>query len=138
MKEKQTITMECIKKSFPGVLAVDSVDLTLENGQVHAIVGENGAGKSTLMKILAGVYTKDTGRIYTNGVEVNIEKPSDAIKLGISIIEQEFSLFSELNVFQNIFLGKEHLRFGRMLIDWTKIRRETQKILTEMGFNIDR
>jgi ribose transport system ATP-binding protein len=137
MKEKQTITMECIKKSFPGVLAVDSVDLTLENGQVHAIVGENGAGKSTLMKILAGVYTKDTGRIYTNGVEVNIEKPSDAIKLGISIIEQEFSLFSELNVFQNIFLGKEHLRFGRMLIDWTKIRRETQKILTEMGFNID-
>lgn len=113
------------------------MDLTLESGQFHAIVGENGAGKSTLMKILAGVYTKDTGRICSNGIEVNIEKPSDAIKLGISIIEQEFSLFSELNVFQNIFLGKEHLRLGRVLINWPKIKRETQKILTEMGFKID-
>ena len=134
---KQTIRLNRIEKSFPGVKAVDNVDFSLESGCVHAVVGENGAGKSTLMKIVAGVYQKDSGQIFVNGEEAAISEPADAIRLGISIIEQEFSLFSELTVFQNIFIGKEYSRAGKALIDWPKIKQETEEILTEMGLHIE-
>ena len=122
---KRTIEMKEISKFFPGVRAVDNVDFTLESGCVHAIVGENGAGKSTLMKVLAGVHVKDRGIIEIDGKKVDIKNPSDAKRFGISIIEQEFSLFSELSVFQNIFIGKEYLRKFKFVINWSKIRQKT-------------
>ena len=106
---KRTIEMKEISKFFPGVKAVDNVDFTLESGCVHAIVDENGAGKSTLMKVLAGVHVKDGGIIIIDGEKVDIKNPSDAKRFGISIIEQEFSLFSELSVFRIFLLGKNIL-----------------------------
>jgi ABC-type sugar transport system ATPase subunit len=137
LNNKGIIEMIGISKTFPGVQAVADVDFILEGGSVHAIVGENGAGKSTLMKILAGVYPKDSGIIKTDGREVEINRPTDAIDLGISIIEQEFSLFSELNVFQNMFIGKEYSRKLKFLIDWGNIKKKTNGILRELGVNID-
>ncbi len=134
---KRTIEMKEISKFFPGVRAVDNVDFTLESGCVHAIVGENGAGKSTLMKVLAGVHVKDRGIIEIDGKKVDIKNPSDAKRFGISIIEQEFSLFSELSVFQNIFIGKEYLRKFKFVINWSKIRQKTKEIIKELGLNIN-
>jgi len=93
---KRIIEMSGISKAFPGVQAVDDVDFILESGSIHAIVGENGAGKSTLMKLLAGVYKRDKGKISIDGKVVEINEPSDAKALGIAMIQQEFSLFSEL------------------------------------------
>ncbi|MBD3247177.1 ATP-binding cassette domain-containing protein, partial [Candidatus Pacearchaeota archaeon] len=129
--------MKKISKFFPGVKAVDNVDFKLESGCIHAIVGENGAGKSTLMKIFAGVHLKDEGSIEIGGKEVNINNPSDAKRLGISIIEQEFSLFSELSVFQNIFIGREYVRRFKFVINWSKIRQKTKEIIKELGLNVN-
>jgi ribose transport system ATP-binding protein len=133
---KRIVEMIGMSKSFPGVKAVDNVNFTLESGWVHAIVGENGAGKSTLMKLLAGVYRRDAGIIKINGKEVIINEPADSKRFGISIIEQEFSLFSELNVFQNMFLGKEYSRKAKFLIDWGNIKRKTSEILKEIGLDV--
>lgn len=136
-RSKKTIDMMHIVKQFPGVFAVNDVDFHLESGSIHAICGENGAGKSTLMKILAGVYGKDSGDIIIDGIPVSITNPKEARQHGISIIEQEFSLFSELNVYQNLFIGKELLKH-KLLIDWKMIRNKTDKILEEIDLSIDK
>src|SRR5207302_5644567 len=101
------VEMEGISKNFPGVHALRDCHFELRAGEVHALVGENGAGKSTLMKILAGVYRRDAGRIRVNGVEVELASPRAAQLLGISIIHQELSLMPHLPVAQNIFIGRE-------------------------------
>ena len=103
----KSVEMQGIVKYFPGVLALDHVDLSCLSGEVHAIVGENGAGKSTLMKILAGAYRADAGKILIHGKEVTFHSPNDAQREGISIIYQEFNLIPELNVAENIYLGRE-------------------------------
>jgi ABC-type sugar transport system ATPase subunit len=96
-----------ITKSFPGVLALDHVDFTLKEGEVHALVGENGAGKSTLMQILSGVYSMNSGEIFLNGVPVEIRNPVDAQKLGIGIVFQELSLIPELSVAENMYPNRQ-------------------------------
>jgi ABC-type sugar transport system ATPase subunit len=96
-----------ITKLFPGVLALDHVDFTLEEGEVHALVGENGAGKSTLMQILSGVYSMNGGEIFLNGVPVEIRNPVDAQKLGIGIVFQELSLIPELSVAENMYPNRQ-------------------------------
>jgi ribose transport system ATP-binding protein len=101
------LQMEGIDKSFPGVVALDNVELLVRRGEVHAIVGENGAGKSTLMKILAGVYQPDAGDIVLDGEAVAFANPDEAIKKGISVIYQEIPLVPTLTVLSNIFLGRE-------------------------------
>src|SRR3981081_1887198 len=101
------VRMEGIEKSFPGVRALDDCHFELRAGEVHALCGEHGAGKSTLMKVLAGIYPKDAGRIVFKGVEVVIPTPRAARDLGISIIHQELSLMRHLTVAQNIFIGRE-------------------------------
>ncbi len=126
-----------INKIFPGVHAVKDVDFELESGCVHAIMGENGAGKSTLMKILAGIIHKDSGEIKINEKEVEINEPIDAKKYGISMIEQEFSLFLELNVFQNIFLGREFSSKLKFIVDWKNIKKKTNEMIEEFGITID-
>ena len=99
-----------VEKRFPGVQALKGVDFRLKKGEVHALVGENGAGKSTLMKIIMGIYTKDSGRILLEGEEIDIRTPEEAHERGVGMIFQELSLIPQLNVAQNIFLGNEPLR----------------------------
>jgi ribose transport system ATP-binding protein len=98
-----------VSKRFPGVHALDRVDLEVRRGEVHVLLGENGAGKSTLMKILSGVYARDEGRIFIDGQEVEPRSPRHAQSLGISIIYQTFSQAPHLNVAENLFLGREPL-----------------------------
>ena len=110
-----------LTKSFPGVRALKGVSLTVQRGEVLAVIGENGAGKSTLMKILAGVQTADSGEILLEGQPVALRSVHDALASGIALIHQELNLADNLDVAANIFLGREPLRFG--LIDTARTHR---------------
>ena len=104
--------MQGIRKSFPGVVALDGVSFDVRAGEVHVLLGENGAGKSTLMKILSGALAKDAGEILLGGEPVHISGPRDAHQRGIRIIYQELNLVPHLSVAENIALGREPGRFG--------------------------
>src|SRR3954465_7553292 len=106
------LEMHGIVKTFPGVRALDGVDLDVRAGEVHCLLGQNGAGKSTLIKVLAGAHQPDAGRITWRGEEVHLGSPQAAMNLGIATIYQELDLVSGLSVADNIFLGREHSRFG--------------------------
>ena len=124
-----------MNKSFPGVKALDSIDLDIYKDEVHALVGENGAGKSTLIKLLVGAYKRDSGEIYFNNQKVEFYSPAQAFQNGISVIYQENSLIPQLTVIQNIFLGMEHFTpLG--LIDETKIYQEYLDISKKLGFKL--
>lgn len=130
------LEMVNISKRYPGVQALDSVTLQVRPAEVHALVGENGAGKSTLMKILAGAERMDSGAIYLRGQRLSLTSPSQAIRLGISIIYQEFNLVPHLSVAENIFLGREpRNRLG--LIRWREMHREARRILDLLKAPID-
>src|SRR5436190_17367600 len=101
------LTLKSISKGFPGVQALKGVTLEVKPGEVHGLLGENGAGKSTLMKILSGVYRKDSGQIALDGREIEVSSPHHAQTLGISIIYQELNLMPNLTVAENIFIGRE-------------------------------
>src|SRR5215470_17325232 len=111
------VSLREISKQFPGVFAVRQVSLDILPGEVHALVGENGAGKSTLMKILAGVYRKDAGRVIYKGRDVEISSPRAAQHLGISMIHQDLSLMPHLTVAQNVFIGRERHERVPLLVD---------------------
>lgn len=113
------LVMEGISKAFPGVQALDNVDFTLRRGEIHSLVGENGAGKSTLIKVLTGVDRPEAGRIILDGEEIHTRSPEHAQTLGISTVYQEINLCPNLSVAENILLGREPHRFGR--IDWPKM-----------------
>lgn len=121
-------------KRFPGVHALDGVNITLGHGEVLAVIGENGAGKSTLMKILAGVQTLDEGEIRIDGRPVVIDSVPDALDLGIALIHQELNLCDNLDVGGNIFLGREPRRFG--FIDRRRIHRESKELLSRVGLAV--
>ena len=103
----KAIEVKNISKSFPGVKALDNVDLTVYEGEVMALLGENGAGKSTLMKILSGVYRRDAGEIFLEGNKIEMMSPKEATDQGIAIIHQELNLIQDMKVYENIFLGRE-------------------------------
>jgi ribose transport system ATP-binding protein len=128
--------MRGICKAFPGVVALDEVDLTLESGDVHMLLGENGAGKSTLMKILAGAYRKDAGEIRLNGHVVEIGSPRDARALGIRVIYQELNLVPHLSIAENIFLGELPTRWGGV-VDWRALHDRTSALLLDLGMTLD-
>ncbi len=132
----ELLRMEGITKTFPGVKALDNVNLTLNAGEVHALLGENGAGKSTLMKVLNGVggYRPDSGKIYVRGKEVSIDSINDAQRLGIGIIFQEISLCPDLTVADNVFIGRQKSRFG--FVNSKHVTAETQKILDRLGLDM--
>ncbi len=127
--------MQHIRKTFPGVIALDDVSFALRAGEVHILLGENGAGKSTLMKILSGAYQKSDGEIRLNGQVVEIKSPKHARGLGIGIIYQELNLVPQLSAAENIFLGREPMRFG--LIDRSQMEQEASQLLHELGIAID-
>jgi ribose transport system ATP-binding protein len=131
-----SIRMRGIRKTFPGVLALDGVDLEVRAGEVHVLLGENGAGKSTLMKILSGAIPKDAGEIELLGRRVEIEGPAHAQALGIRIIYQEFNLIPQLSAAENVFLGKEPTLGGGVL-DRRRMVREAERLLAELGVRID-
>ncbi len=130
------VKMENIQKSFPGVHALDNCKFDLVAGEVHALMGENGAGKSTLMKILTGVYTKDSGITEIKGVAVNIANPKHAKELGISIIHQELNLCQHLTVAQNIFIGRELKDKTGIIIDEKKMNQKAQEFLDMLKVDI--
>jgi len=134
---KVIVKMNDIYKSFPGVKALQGVDLTIKKGEVHGLVGENGAGKSTLIKILMGVYNNfDSGEIYIEGKKVEIKSPIQARKHGFAAVYQDLHLANNLTVGENFFLGKIPLKkWG--IVDWKKINRVTRKVLNELDLDID-
>ena len=131
------ISIEGVSKNFPGVRALSDVKFELLPGEIHALMGENGAGKSTLMKILAGVYTKDSGRILLNGHEVAFANPRDAQHAGIGIIHQELQLMNHLTVAQNIFIGREPRAAFGLLLDEDKLNRDAAAALAHLQLAID-
>lgn len=133
---ERLVEMRGITKTFPGVVALDGVDFESLAGEVHAVVGENGAGKSTLMKILAGVYQPDSGVILIDGQAVRLASPHDAQLHRISIIYQELNLLPDLNVAENVFLGREpHGRLG--MIDEAQEVAKAREVLQRLGVEID-
>lgn len=130
------LLMKNISKSFNGIKVLDSVHFSVNEGEVHALMGGNGAGKSTLMKILTGVYTLDQGEIYIEGEKVSIQSPDNARKNKISMIFQEFSLIPTLTVAQNIFLTRESkTSFG--LLDDKECVKKTEQLLKELEVDLD-
>jgi D-xylose transport system ATP-binding protein len=126
-----------ITKDFPGVRALNDVSLEICRGEIHALVGENGAGKSTLIKILSGAYPFRTygGKVFVNGKLEKFSSARDAVDAGIAVIYQELELVKDLNVAENIFLGRLHSRMG--VIDWRRIYHEASKLLDFIGVNIE-
>ena len=131
------VLMEGIEKSFPGVHALSNCQFELRAGEVHALVGENGAGKSTLMKVLAGVYRKDSGRILFKGREVEILNPRSAQLFGISIVHQELNLLNHLTVAQNIFIGREPRAGLPFWLDEKKINTQTEQLFETLHMKLD-
>ena len=132
---KELIRLEDISKSFSGVQALSDVNINLYEGEVHVLLGENGAGKSTLMKILTGVYTKDSGTILVDGQEVHYKSPQEAEKAGIVFIYQELNVLFDLTVEQNLFMGKEITKhFG--VCDRKAMRQKAQEVMDRMGVHI--
>ena len=131
MKENSVLEMRNISKSFPGVRALQNVDFTLCEGEIHALMGENGAGKSTLIKVLTGVYSKDSGEVYVKGHDnaVSIRSPQDAQNIGISTVYQEITLCPNLTVAENMYIG----RTKNIYQNWKKMNADADKILNSLG-----
>lgn len=130
------LKMTGITKRFPGVKALSNVDFRLFPGEVHALMGENGAGKSTLIKVLTGVYSIDEGSVMIEDQNVSISGPLEAQKAGISTVYQEVNLCPNLTVAENIFIGREPLRFGK--IQWKKMNKDADQPLKErLNLSID-
>ena len=135
--QQSVLQLRNISKSFPGVKALSDVSMDIERGKVHAIMGENGAGKSTLMKILTGVYTKDEGQIMVDGHPINVKNPTEARRLGISIIYQEMAQVPLMTVAENIFLGKELKKKFPLFLDRGTMKARSRKLLDDFGLTMD-
>ncbi len=129
------LELKDIAKYFPGIKALDKVDFTIRTGEVHALIGENGAGKSTLVKIMTGVYQPTKGTIFRNGKSVQFKTSHDAQAAGVVAIHQEASMFSELTVTENIFMG-HHLRKKSGMLDWKAMTRHTAELLDKLELDI--
>jgi len=125
--EQVILSVSDLSKSFPGVKALSKVSFDVRPGEIHAVVGENGAGKSTLMKILAGIYLPDEGRIFLDGAQVRLENPLKALHLGISLINQELNIADNITVAENVFMGSERGRFGFTRKE--EMRKATREVL---------
>ena len=130
------LKIESVSKQFPGVQALDQVSMNILTGKVHALMGENGAGKSTLIKILAGAYSKDEGKIFFDENELTIESPHDSLDLGIKVVHQEISLISGFTVGENIFL--EHFPANKLgIVNWKKLYKDSEELLSKIAFDLE-
>ena len=126
------LEMKDISKTFPGVKALDHVQLQVRPGEVHALMGENGAGKSTLMKILMGIYTRDAGgEILFDGKPYMVSNPKEAMDMGVAMIHQELNPILDMTVYENIFVGRELRKNG--LVDKKAEIEQAQKLIEECG-----
>ena len=132
---KYVLEMENISKEFPGVKALDNVQLKLKPGTVHALMGENGAGKSTLMKCLFGIYEKNSGKILLDGVEVNFKSTKEALENGVSMVHQELNQVLQRNVLDNIWLGRYPMK--GFFVDEKKIYNDTINIFKDLDIKVD-
>lgn len=134
--ERYILSIQGLNKSFPGVQALDNVSFNIERGTIHALVGENGAGKSTLIKILAGIYRADSGKVLLNGESIAFRTPHEAQIAGISVVHQEIKLAETLSVAENIFLG--NLMYNRLkLANWKAMHKRAQEMIDNLGIDID-
>ena len=129
------LSMRGIDKSFPGVQALEAVDFDLQEGEIHAVVGENGAGKSTLIKVLTGVERPDSGVVSVDGLAIDVRSPQHAQTLGISTVYQEVNLCPNLSIAENILIGREPRRWGRT--DWRRLNSRAREILLGLDVDID-
>ncbi|MBN2617745.1 MAG: sugar ABC transporter ATP-binding protein [Spirochaetales bacterium] len=131
----QLVEIRGLSKSFPGVKALDSVNFTLRRGEIHALMGENGAGKSTLIKVLTGLHKKDKGSIKVDGLDFESSSPMDASSKGISTVYQEINLVPNLSVAENIFIGRQPMKFG--MVDWKLMNQKAKEALKKLDIDID-
>ena len=134
MTETYLMKATGLRKTFPGVLALDDVQFHLKPGSVHAVCGENGAGKSTLMHILMGIYRRDEGEILLDGKPVDFASPREALHAGVSIIEQELNPLPDMTVAENLFLGREAVKMG-FWVDYDTLNRKTTETLRAIGLD---
>lgn len=135
MSEK-VVEVQNISKSFVGVQALNEVSLSIEKGEIRTLIGENGSGKSTLIKIIAGVYESDSGKIFIKGERMEDFRPIEAINKGIQVIYQDLSLFPNLSVAENIVMPSQ-LADGRSKIDWTTIYGQAQEVVREIDLDVN-
>ncbi len=137
-EDRVLLKMESIEKSFPGVKALDKVNLTVKAGTVHALMGENGAGKSTLMKCLFGVYNKDSGNIYLDGKEINFKNSKEALENGVAMVHQELNQALKRNVMDNMWLGRfPTVAKGVPITSEKKMYKATKEIFEKLEVNVD-
>ena len=129
------LQMRGVRKTFPGMVALDGVNFTLRAGEIHALMGENGAGKSTLIKVITGVHRRDAGTIALDGTPIEPHSPAHAQTLGISTVYQEINLIPQLSVAENLHLGRQPMRSAR--IDWKAIRSRARESLARLDLDID-
>ena len=130
------LKMVGISKNFAGVHALDQVSFELLTGEVHALLGENGAGKSTLIKVITGVYQPDAGEVFLDGEQVDFADPRESREQGIAAIYQEPSLFPDLDIAENIFVGRQPTgRGGR--VQWKAMYDESRSLLDRLGVHLD-
>ena len=129
------VSMKGIVKTFSGVYALKQANLELKAGEVHALMGENGAGKYTLMKILTGIYSKDSGSIEFEGKEVEFKNPKEAQTAGIVIVHQELNMMNHLTVGQNLFIGREDMQ--GLFINDNKMNKKAEALFEKLGIHID-
>ena len=130
------LELKNISKSFSGVEVLHDVSFSLHSGEVHALLGENGAGKSTLVKIITGVHRPDNGEIYLDNVPVDFSDTHESLQAGIAAIYQELSLFPDLDVAENIFVGRQPTTTGGR-IDWRKLYGDAGRLLSSLGVHLD-
>ena len=136
-REAPAVRLEGITKRFPGVIANDNVDLTVERGSIHALVGENGAGKTTLMNVLYGLYQPNEGQISINGEPVDFDDPGDAMDVGIGMIHQHFMLVDTMTVAENMVLGDEPTKWYGLATDRKSAIEQTRELADRYGFELD-
>lgn len=124
------LELKGISKSFPGVKALQNINLTFTGGKVHVLVGENGAGKSTLIKIINGMYSPDEGEVFVDGKKVSHHTPENMMNLGVATIHQELSPVLDMSIAENIFLGRE-----KKLVNWKEMYQEAEKLIRDLGFS---